>query len=120
MFGRVDFREDEKKKEKNFFFLKSVWLGGGEGKEMVFGSFLPGSYKNFSPQNGEKTEGRKCASAHGRKCLCALAHGLIPRHLLFSFFFFFSIQLLCLPFFFFIHLHIQNFFAKKMLLFYFI
>ena len=78
-----------KKKKKKFFFLKSVWLGGGEGKEMVFGSFLPGSYKNFSPQNGEKTEGRKCASAHGRKCLCALAHGLIPRHLLFSFFFFF-------------------------------
>ena len=112
-----------KKKKKKNFFLKSVWLGGGEGKEMVFGSFLPGSYKNFSPQNGEKTEGRKCASAHGRKCLCALAHGLIPRHLLFSFFFFFSFffQFSCFVYlFFFIHLHIQKFFAKKMLLFYFI
>ena len=112
-----------KKKKKKKIFLKSVWLGGGEGKEMVFGSFLPGSYKNFSPQNGEKTEGRKCASAHGRKCLCALAHGLIPRHLLFSFFFFFlfffnSVALFTI--FFFIHLHIHNFFAKKMLLFYFI
>ena len=112
-----------KKKKKKIFFLKSVWLGGGEGKEMVFGSFLPWSYKNFSPQNGEKTEGRKCASAHGRKCLCALAHGLIPRHLLFSFFFFFLFffQFNCFVYhFFFIHLHIQNFFAKKMLLFYFI
>ena len=102
-----------KKKKKKIFFLKSVWLGGGEGKEMVFGSFLPGSYKNFSPQNGEKTEGRKCASAHGRKCLCALAHGLIPRHLLFSFFFFFSIQLLCLPFFFFHPLAHTKFFCQK-------
>ena len=85
------------KKKKN---LKGIWLGGGEGKEMVVsGSFLPGPYKKFSPQNGEKTEGRKCASAHGRKCLCALAHGLIPRHLLFSFFFQFN----CFVYHFFFH-----------------
>ena len=87
IFGRKEKKKGEKMRKK--IFLEGVWLGGGEGKEMVFGSFLPGSYKNFSPQNGEKTEGRKCASAHGRKCLCALAHGLIPRHLLFSFFLFF-------------------------------
>ena len=42
MFGRVDFREDEKKKKKRERermrrenFLKSVWLGGGERKMMV-------------------------------------------------------------------------------------
>ena len=41
MFGRVDFREDEKIKEKERErmrrenFLKSVWLGGGERKMMV-------------------------------------------------------------------------------------
>ena len=41
MFGRVDFREDEKKKKKERErmrrenFLKRVWLGGGERKMMV-------------------------------------------------------------------------------------
>ena len=102
-----------KKKKKKIFFLKSVWLGGGEGKEMVFGSFLPGSYKNFSPQNGEKTEGRKCASAHGRKCLCALAHGLIPSHLLFSFFFFFFNSVALFTIFFFHPLAHTKFFCQK-------
>ena len=38
MFGRVDFWEEGKKKGEKMrrkFFLEGVWLGGGEGKEMV-------------------------------------------------------------------------------------
>ena len=61
MFGRVDFREDEKKKRerermRRENFLKSVWLGGGERKMMVRSEcFLSRLTKKFSLQNREKT-----------------------------------------------------------------
>ena len=63
MFGRVDFREDEKKKKekkrermRRENFLKSVWLGGGERKMMVRSEcFLSRLTKKFSLQNREKT-----------------------------------------------------------------
>ena len=71
MFGRVDFREDGKKKKKNKEkmrenFLEGVWLEGGEGKEMAWVRPI----KKFSPHWGEKMKhlvGQKwpCASAQG-------------------------------------------------------
>ena len=65
MFGRVDFREDGKKKRKRRRekmsrenFLEGVWLGGGEERKKVGPRcFLPVSTIKFSPQNGEKTVG---------------------------------------------------------------
>ena len=61
MFGRVDFREDEKKKKKKWRErekkkkkrwennLDDVWLGEGDGKIMVgFVCFLPWLTKKFS------------------------------------------------------------------------
>ena len=63
MFGRVDFREDGKKKKgekiRKENFLEGVWLGEGEGKMIVVpGCFLPGLAKMFSPQNGENLGGK--------------------------------------------------------------
>ena len=60
VFGRMDFREDKKIKNKKMRrenFLESVWWGEGERK-MMMGSmyFLFGSIKKISLQNGEKTE----------------------------------------------------------------
>ena len=52
MFGRVDFREDGKKKRENKEenFSKSVCLREGEGKEMVGPKcFLPRPIKMLSP-----------------------------------------------------------------------
>ena len=54
MFGRLDFKEKEKKWEKMMRenFLKGVWLIGGEEK-MIMGPwyFLPKPTKKFSSQN---------------------------------------------------------------------
>ena len=50
MFGRVDFRDDKKKKEKEKEnFLKSVWLRGGWGKN-------DGGVQVFSPQAYQKAK----------------------------------------------------------------
>ena len=47
-------------------FVEGVWLGRGEGKEMVGPRcFQLGLTKKFSPQNEEKTEGRKYPYALG-------------------------------------------------------
>ena len=60
VFGRVDFREDEKKKKNEKMrrenSLESVWLREGERKIIVgFMCFLSEPIKRFSLQNGEKT-----------------------------------------------------------------
>ena len=57
MFGRVNFRKDEKKGEKikSENFLEVVWLEGGGENDGGPECFLIGPTKKFSPQNGEKT-----------------------------------------------------------------
>ena len=58
MFGRVDFREIEKRERENDEeeLFGGCLVGGEEGKMMVRPwCFLPGLIKKFSPQNGEKT-----------------------------------------------------------------
>ena len=56
MFGRVDFREDEKKKKNEEGKLFGGCLVGREEKKMVGPRcFLLGLTRKFSPQNREKT-----------------------------------------------------------------
>jgi len=57
VLGRVDFREDEKKKMRRENFLESVWLKGREGKNVVgLKCFLLKLTKMFSLQNEKKTK----------------------------------------------------------------
>ena len=56
MFGRVDFREDEKKKEKKFFFEECL-VGRGRGKRDGVWEFSPRVLqKFFSPKWGENVQ----------------------------------------------------------------
>jgi len=103
----------------------SECLVGREIENFVIGlgCFLPRPTKKFSLQNEKKIEGRKHLPQNGWKCPCALAHGFHPHQLLFPpfffiFFIFYFVKLLYLPFFFSVHLHIHNFFAKKLCYFF--
>ena len=60
VFGRVEFREEGKKRRENEEenFLENVWLGGGDEKEMVgLRCFLPGPTKSFLPTMERKLGG---------------------------------------------------------------
>ena len=65
MFGRVDFREDGKKKKKKGRenmegkIFRRCLVGRVRGEMIVVpGCFLPRLAKKFSPQNGENLGGK--------------------------------------------------------------
>ena len=89
LFGGILGRMEnlgEKSGEKEV--LMGVWLGGRVEKKCGRAQvFSPGPTKKFSPQNGEKIEGRKQKPQNGWILPFALAHEFRPRQLLFPLFF---------------------------------
>ena len=85
MFGRVNFREDGKKKKKEREIKwgdKFIWkVFGWEGREdwkwwWGLDVFSPIPWKSFLSKIGRKlSEGSLLDK--WQKCLCALAHGLV-------------------------------------------